>query len=110
MKNKIIELLEVTTSYYEDVLLQTYIDWCGAFCKDKGSLQQALSSKALQKYFKAHYLILEEQFLTEMCNYKALDKATKADYYAKITNKIFNSYPGALAPKLTPKQSKLCLN
>ncbi|GAQ15463.1 hypothetical protein MODO_3159 [Myroides odoratimimus] len=99
MRKTIIELLEVTPTYYDEIVLHSFVDWCMGFNTTAYSLQQALISKPIQRYFKATYTALEEQFIKEVQGYKGLDASAKNEFYATITNQIFRSYPGALIPK-----------
>lgn len=105
MRKAIITLLEIDEDYYDTIVLHTYVDWCMGFTytKPNGVLQQVLINKGIQRYFKDKYSVLEQQFLNEMTDYIGLSKADKNDFYAKITNAIFNNYPGALIPKLKSK-------
>ncbi|MDM1366312.1 hypothetical protein HX017_15330 [Myroides marinus] len=109
MRKTIIELLEIDYAYYDTIVLHTYVDWCMGFNPTAYSLQQALLSKPIQRYFKATYTALEEQFIKEVQEYKGLDAAAKNEFYATITNSIFKSYPGALIPKVK-KSKKQTLN
>jgi len=104
MRKTIIELLEIDSAYYDTIVLHTYVDWCMGFNTTAYTLQEALISKSIQKYFKVTYTALEEQFIKEVQEYKGLDASAKNEFYATITNQIFKSYPGALIPKY--KKSK----
>ncbi|MDM1513562.1 hypothetical protein [Myroides odoratimimus] len=107
MRNTIIELLEITSAYYDEVVLHTFVDWCMGFNTTSYTLQETLISKSIQKYFKVTYKALEEQFIKEMQGYKGLDAAAKNEFYATITNAIFKSYPGALLPKVKKRKQPM---
>lgn len=107
MKETIIELLEVSAAYYEDVVLKTFIDWCMEYNTSQYALQLALSNKAIQRYFTEHYSVLERQFIVQVESYKHLPASDKNGFYAEVTNAIFKSYPGALSPKLKKKELTL---
>ncbi|MDM1033790.1 hypothetical protein HXZ91_04765 [Myroides odoratimimus] len=109
MRKTIIELLEIDSAYYDTIVLHTYVDWCMGFNPTAYSLQQALLSKSIQRYFQVTFKTLEEQFVKEIQDYKGLDAAAKNEFYATITNAIFKSYPGALIPK-GKKSKKPMLN
>lgn len=109
MRKTIIELLEVTPAYYDEVVLHTFVDWCMGFNTTAYTLQEALISKSIQRYFEVTYKDLEEQFVKEIQGYKGLEVAAKNEFYATITNGIFKSYPGALIPKVK-KSKKQTLN
>ncbi|MGG5507928.1 MULTISPECIES: hypothetical protein [unclassified Myroides] len=104
MRKEIIQLLEITPDHYDQVVLETYFEWCGSFNKSPKAFQLSLSSKALQNYFRKHYSDLEELFVKQIQSYKHLPAKDKNAFYADVTNEIFKNYPGALLPKLKRKE------
>lgn len=104
---KIHETLQISKQFYDEIVLKTYMDWCAIHNKTPIAFQLALSSKALQKYFTAHYEALEADFREQIADYVHLPKADKNEFYAEITNRILMNYPGALLPKPNKSQQTL---
>lgn len=104
MRKEIIQLLGITSNYYDELVHRTYVEWCMGFNHNAKALQLSLISKPIQKYFIAKYTEFEHQFLKEIQGYNTLSKVAKNDFYAQLTNQIFETYPGALLPKSSKQQ------
>ncbi len=101
------QLLEITEFQYDEIVLNTFIDWCTLYVSTAKAFQLALTSRALQNYFKYHYNDLETQFKTELKGFENLSKADKVCFYADMTGAILKNYPSALLPKLKAKERLL---
>ncbi|MDM1045907.1 hypothetical protein HX004_14200 [Myroides sp. 1354] len=101
---KIYEILQISKQHYDEVVLETYIDWCSGFNHSSKAFQLSLSSKALQNYFRKHYSDLEELFVKQIQSYKHLPAKDKNAFYADVTNAIFKNYPSALLPRLKKRE------
>lgn len=107
MKTSTHTLLEITPEHLGEIRLKTFMDWVAIHNKTPIAFQLALSSKALQKYFTAHYEALEADFREQIADYVHLPKADKNEFYAEVTNRILLNYPGALLPKPNKSQQTL---
>ena len=90
--NKIIEILQLDESDYEDLITDTYIRWCLDFCRNYGSdFQVLLANASLNKYFWYEYAKLEREFLQLSSRYKENAKSEDLRVlYADCTLQIFN--------------------
>lgn len=107
MEHKIHRLLELDPFHYEEIVLKTFIDWVTAITVSNKAIQLALLSRPIQNYFFRHYRDLEEEFKQLLNGYEDLDKVIKNEFYADITNKIYNHYPSALLPQVKSKEKYL---
>lgn len=65
MKNKIVEILNMTELNYQRTVIQTYIDWCNMHAMSTGHLQLMLINKGMCNWFVREYNKQEELFLFE---------------------------------------------
>lgn len=103
------QLLDFTPETYEDMIWDTYFEWCMDFVTDyETDLQSVLANKALNSYFRQEYAELENEFLNQAKKYKGYEKITSEDYrnlYAKITVDIFKRS----SPAILRKSKKVCI-
>lgn len=97
------QLLDFTPETYEDMIWDTYFEWCMDFVTDyERELQSILANKAINSYFRQEYDKLEKEFLNRADMYKGYHSITSDDYrnlYAKCTATIFSRFPKPLLAK-----------
>ena len=110
MKNKVIEILKTTEVNHQNVLVETYINWCNKHALSVNHLQYMLTSKALCNWYIKEYTRQEKLFVIEANRFLGKVKQSQInDLYNIFTGKIKN-YPKPIMFELCIKsQSDISL-
>jgi len=94
-KNKIMDYLMISSEEYDEMILNTYWNWCDKWASSGSIFQSLVANASVNKWFLKQYALLEREFI-DLVEYfpKKLNDA-KFNYQNSVVE-IFNIYPKPL--------------
>ena len=102
MKNKILDYLQLSSQEYDELILQTYFNWCASKSTSDNQLQEMLANSGLNKWFLKQYTQMQNQFVNMIESSNVYMKDPNYHYNGCVAE-IFNVYPNVILNTLNHK-------
>ncbi len=92
MRKKIITILGMTSEQYEDIIWETYWNWCKKYATSENNCQSLLANAAVNRWFMLQYAKFEKQFI-ELIEHFPKKVSDPRYHYQGLCSEIFCLHP-----------------